>query len=290
MTSVFAPGATARRRTMRSSLGFTKKILIYIPCYNCGENLKKTVQRIPNDLLREIDILVVDNCSKDNSVSQLVDFLENQQTGYSAWIVRPDENLGYAGSQKLAYHLATKHAAIEWVLMLHGDGQYPAELVPTFLGKRDKEYASVYGYRSKSHFPEEEETPFSTNFIIKALSTIESFITGYRRKEWHSGFVMYNVGFLRQLNLNNLTTTPHIDGELMFLAGALKNQALGIPIYKRYKSLTAFEGWGRIKYVFQVIGLMFLFRARKTRLLKRILEPTGKNEISNYSILYQTKK
>ena len=49
-------------------------------------------------------------------------------------------------------------------------------------------------------------------------------------------------------------------GDLLFVSGVLGVPVKGVPIYKRYKELTPFEGAARRKYVFDVMRLMFEFR------------------------------
>jgi hypothetical protein len=133
--------------------------------------------------------------------------------------------------------------------MLHGDGQYP----PCLLSKLQPYFSStaaiVYGYRSKRLYKDNEETPFLTYIVVKLLNIVENICTGFKFKEWHSGFVMYSVDFLRSIPLNKLTKTRHIDGEILMLAGELQERTMPIPIYKRYKEYIGFGGLSLIKYV-----------------------------------------
>lgn len=148
--------------------------------------------------------------------------------------------------------------------MLHGDGQYPPGLLERYIPFFDSKNGIIYAYRSRKHFPDKEETPFLSGLTIKTLGILESIVTGYSRLEWHTGFLMHSTRFLKRVNLDALTSTPHIDGHLLFAAGVLGEEVKAIPIYKRYKLLQAFEGAARRRYVFDVLRLMFLFRKEKS--------------------------
>tara|TARA_B100000686_G_C16276502_1_gene706614 strand:- start:138 stop:668 length:531 start_codon:yes stop_codon:yes gene_type:complete len=143
--------------------------------------------------------------------------------------------------------------------MLHGDGQYSPDLLNLFLPYTRSEYGVVYGFRDKSSYPEKEETPLFTYWVIKLLSLIESLVTGHKRKEWHNGFVMYSRGFLSKVNLRTLTGTYHIDGHIQFISGELNEPVLAVPIWKRYKNSKG-PGFNRITYIFHVLSMMIRFR------------------------------
>ena len=107
--------------------------------------------------------------------------------------------------------------------------------------------SSLYG--GKIFYKNNEETPFLTYIVVKLLNSIENICTGFRFKEWHSGFVMYSVNFLKSIPLNKLTETRHIDGEMLMCAGELQERTVSIPIYKKYKEYVGFGGLSLIKYV-----------------------------------------
>lgn len=246
---------------------FSSRILIYIPAYNCSETIANVLSEIPPQLAEVSDILVLDNCSNAPIESIIRESFPEGIHSRPITVVRSESNLGYAGSQKLAYKLALQSESVEWVIMLHGDGQYPPELLDRYIPFLDSKNGIVYGYRSRKHFPDKEETPSLSALTIKTLSVLESIVTGYNRLEWHTGFLMHSTRFLSQVDLDALTSTPHIDGHLLFAAGVLREDVAAIPIYKRYKLLQAFEGAARRRYVLDVLRLMFLFRKKKSSLI-----------------------
>jgi len=248
------------RITNDQEINFNKQLLIYIPAYNCADYIVGVIDEIPEKFWEIADILIVDNCSTDATVQMIQDARTAKRWARGIHLVQPDTNLGYSGSQKLAYRIALHSPKIQHVIMLHGDGQYPPELLNSFLPYVGSEYSVVYGFRDKSSYPEKEETPLFTYGVIKLLSSLESLVTGHKRKEWHNGFVMYSRAFLSKINLTALTDTYHIDGHIQFVAGELNEPVLDIPIWKRYEKYQQLRGLNRLAYIFHVLSLMIRFR------------------------------
>ncbi len=244
----------------KQSITLDRRLLIYIPAFNCADYIVGVIDEIPEKFWQIADILVIDNCSTDRTVEQLQRARAEKRWSTSIHLIQPENNLGYSGSQKLAYRIALDFPNIQNVIMLHGDGQYPPELLNNFLPYVESEYGIVYGFRDKSSYPEKEETPILTYQIIKLLSSLESFVTGHKRKEWHSGLVMYSREFLSKVNLSALTDTYHIDGHIQFVSGVLNEKHHAIPIWKRYKNYEQLKGLNRLTYIFHVLGLMVTFR------------------------------
>ena len=266
-----------------------KKIVLYIPVYNCINTIAQVLDEIPGDLLPALSILVVDNCSTDGTAEKVVEWANKQDRKCSVTVVRTRLNLGYSGSQKLAYSMLTMpefEGVVQKVIMLHGDGQYPPILLNNLVDLFDSKYAISYGYRSKRMHGSKEETPWLVYMLIKTLSVIESFVTGVSSKEWHSGFVMYDISFLKRVRFSELTNTPHIDGHLQFIAGQLNLPVKAVAIYKRYKGYEAFGGADRIVYVLRVLSMMVGFRFAGNLVLQDEAEP--RLPFAEHDLIYQS--
>ncbi len=247
----------------QSPVSFSREILIYLPTYNCAGVIVSVLNEIPKHFWDEADLLVIDNCSSDGTAEAVVEAVANGDVPANVQVVQPPSNVDYAGSQKLAYKLALQSPAVKWVIMLHGDGQYAPALLEEIKPHIGGKHGVVQGYRCKKTFPDTEETPGPTYAVIKILGEIESRLLGFPFYEWHSGFVMYATDFLRQVDLDRLTPTRHIDGHLLFAAEALGTSVLPVPIWKRYHDYPGFFGWERLGYVVSVVRLMALFRILK---------------------------
>ena len=254
---------------MSKILKFQKPIVIYLPCYNTESAIVNTLRKIPEDFHDKIECLIIDNNSDDSTSDKVSEEVEKGTFLFKIHLIKTNENLGYAGSQKLAYSLITMSDDVEHVIMLHGDGQYDPALMNKFLPLIGKNYGVIFGYRDKSIYHDKEETPIVTYLIIKILSWIENILTGFDVKEWHNGFVLYQNDFLRKIPLQLLSDFPHIDGELIIAASILQEKTTSIPIYKRYKDHVPFQGLGRIKHVFTVFKVMYRYKRKQYhRMLK----------------------
>ena len=151
MTTLFMINDTKHPITLN------RKLLIYIPAFNCVDYIVGLVDEIPEIFWRTADILVIDNCSTDGTVERLQRARAENRWPASIHLIHPEKTLGYSGSQKLAYQIALDSPNIQNVIMLHGDGQYPPELMKQFLPYLESEYGVVYGFRDKTSYPEKEE-------------------------------------------------------------------------------------------------------------------------------------
>lgn len=220
------------------------------------------ISNIPRKLQNQIDCLVIDNQSTDRTSEVVLEEIKKGKRHFKINLIRTKKNIGYAGSQKLAYILATQSSNIKYVIMLHGDGQYDPSLLKIFIPMINENYSIINGYRDKRTYPHREETPVITYCIIKILSWFESLITGYYQKEWHSGFVMYDTEFLRKIPLQFLSDTRHIDGEFLICAGILKENTKSLPIFKNYNGYESLTGLARVRHVVNVIRIILKFRRK----------------------------
>jgi glycosyltransferase involved in cell wall biosynthesis len=252
-------------------MDFQKPLVVYVPCYNCRNTVVDVILNIPAALHARMECLVVDNQSQDGTPEAVLAAIQARRFPFKVHLARTRQNLDYAGSQKLAYGLCLQSAAPAHVIMLHGDGQYPPALLEKFIPflSGGDSPALVNGYRDKQAYPTLEETPPASYLIIKTLSWLENLATGFRYREWHTGFVMYQTRFLRKIPLEALTPTRHIDGELLICAGVLNEKTAAVPIYKRYKDFQGFAGWARILYILDVAGIVLgYWTGRHRRLLR----------------------
>lgn len=231
--------------------------LIYLPAYNCSKTVVSTIQEIPESVAQLSQLLVIDNSSPDGTAAIAGDFLKTSSWQGRATVLRTTRNLGYAGSQKLAFRLARSQNDVPFVVMLHADGQYPPRFLPDFFSKLESGSDLAYGCRSKETFGDLEETPFKVKLAITTLNKLECLLTGCPTvREWHSGYVGYSIALLKRLNLSAITDTRHIDGNMLFAATKLGAHIDSVPIFKRYKDFEGFHGPAAYGYILHCLGLM----------------------------------
>mgnify|MGYP001437675778 CR=1 FL=1 len=190
------------------------KILCYIPAYNAAATIPSVIDRIPDEMMAEIDeILVVDNASEDNT--HLVSIGYAQQKGIKNLKVhRSEVNGGYGGSQKVGYRYAIDNG-FDAVVMLHGDGQYAPEkmeylLEPVYQGKADH----VFGSRMTGD-PRGGGMPIHRYLGNRFLTTAENLVLGWNLSEYHSGYRIYTTEALKKIPFERCDDQYHFDSQIL---------------------------------------------------------------------------
>jgi 2-polyprenyl-3-methyl-5-hydroxy-6-metoxy-1,4-benzoquinol methylase len=196
------------------------RVLVFIVAYEAQRHIVSVLERIPQHLwnAQDIHFLLIDDGSKDAGVSRASDFLRSR--GYrNATVLRNPVNQGYGGNQKLGYRLAVD-AGFDFVILLHGDGQYAPELLPTFIDTARATDADVLlGSRMHSvRSARKGGMPWIKVVGNKVLTRIQNTLTGQRLSEYHTGYRGYSTRFLRQVPFETDTNDFHFDTEILLQA------------------------------------------------------------------------
>ena len=176
-----------------------KRIGVLVVAYNAASTLAQTLDRIPKEMRGDIEEVVVsDDHSQDSTY--LVGLGYQQTSDLPVTLIRQPTNLGYGGNQKAGYNLAIEHG-LDIVVLLHGDGQYAPESMPSLLapliaGEADAVFGSrimVKGAARKGGMPLYK---YMGNRI---LSTFENAALGTDLTEFHSGYRAYSVNALKRI-------------------------------------------------------------------------------------------
>ncbi len=180
-----------------------KRVLIFVVSYNAEKTIQSVLGRVPRSLFDEprysTDILVIDDCSKDQT------FATGYQYKYAhgtlpLTILKNPRNLGYGGNQKLGYNYAIA-CGYDVVALLHGDGQYAPEELPKLLEPLiNGECEAVFG--SRMSVPGRALAGGMPKYKYvgnKILTRVENAIIGASLSEWHSGYRLYSVKTLASI-------------------------------------------------------------------------------------------
>lgn len=100
----------------------TDKILVFIPCYNCAPQITRVLNQFDMKTLGYFsEILVLDNGSKDNTVSAAVEAAKKID-GIVITIGTNYSNYSLGGSHKVAFQYGAENGFTH-VVVLHGDDQ-----------------------------------------------------------------------------------------------------------------------------------------------------------------------
>ena len=100
-----------------------KKILLFIPCFNCQKQIIRVLNSLDDKIIDTFEqILIIDNRSNDNTQKVIREFLENHKKKNSFKLIVNKENYSFGGSHKVAINYA-KENKFSHILVLHGDDQ-----------------------------------------------------------------------------------------------------------------------------------------------------------------------
>ena len=211
-----------------------QRVGILVVAYNAESTLAAVLDRIPVDVAREIDaVIVCDDASVDKTHDAALAY-QRSHDHLPLHVVRHPVNLGYGGNQKAGYALAAE-MGLDVVVLLHGDGQYAPEVMsdivaPLVEGKAD----AVFGSRMMTRGAARKGgMPLYKYVGNKILTTYENAMTGAGLSEWHSGYRAYRVSTLQQLPLASYSNGFDFDTQIIL--GLIDAQAriteIPIPTY-----------------------------------------------------------
>jgi len=193
-----------------------KNFAIYLPSYNAARTLPGVLDRIPANLKQSAKyLLVVDNCSSDDTEKTVLEYKERHGLN-NLHILRVPKNLGYGGSQKIAYRFCLENL-VDVVAMVHADGQYAPEVLDDLMTSIFSDKADLtFGSRIKGN-PLKGGMPIHRFLGNRALTTLQNLFLGSRLSEFHSGYRIFSADSLRRVAFENLSDDYHFDTEMIIL-------------------------------------------------------------------------
>lgn len=210
------------------------RIGILVVAYNAVGTLATTLDRIPREVWDTVDeVFVFDDASADETTLVAEGYRATRQQE-KLTVVRNEQNLGYGGNQKLGYRYAMERG-LDYVVLLHGDGQYAPEEMPRLLepllnGRAD----AVFGSRMMvAGGARRGGMPLYKRLGNRILTTIQNRLAGMSLTEWHSGYRAYSVSALRAIDFERNTDDFHFDTEIILQLAerGFRIHEVPIPVY-----------------------------------------------------------
>ena len=134
-----------------SEVDFDPSFSVVVPCFNEEENIVTLVDEILTTLgetsitLNDFEVIVVDDCSTDGTVTKVVNTYAAQDV--SVRVVRHMKNCG----QSAAVYTGVEAARYPWIVTLDGDGQNDPADIPNLISRlhelTTKKNPMICGYR-----------------------------------------------------------------------------------------------------------------------------------------------
>ena len=214
-------------RILRPTTPVTRKhkIIAVLPAYNAASTLAATLDAFPPGCVD--DILLVDDCSKDDTVKLARDMGLN--------VIVHEKNTGYGGNQKTCYKYCLDRGA-DIVVMIHPDYQYDARVIPHAVGVIELGICDVVlGNRVRSRSEALKcGMPWWKYLCNRGLTAFENLMLGQNLGEFHSGFRVYRRSVLETIPFERNSDDFVFDTQFLVQAVHFGFRLGDIPVPVRY--------------------------------------------------------
>jgi len=204
------------------------QISVIVPVYNCADTLARAIESAQRQTLSDIEIIIVDDCSTDNSY-EIAEGLAQKDPRIKA--VRLPTNGGASVARNTALDLATS----EWIAVLDSDDWYEPVRLETMLAAARNLKANlicdnlrIYDHvrqvivEETRHGHASKPTPLTAELLFRSDNPLRRHAIGYVKP-------MVKSAFLREKNIRY--DPVHRSGQdFVFLAEIILNGAKGIII------------------------------------------------------------
>ncbi|MBE6140466.1 MAG: glycosyltransferase family 2 protein [Firmicutes bacterium] len=172
-----------------------KKILVFIPMYNCEKQISRVLDQFDEEVIEYLhDIICVNNRSNDNTEEVVLEY-KDKHPNLNIKLLRNEQNYNLGGSHKVAFDYAIKNN-YDYVVVLHGDDQGDIhDLMPVLTSGDYENYDCMLGARFMKGSKLIGYSKFRT-FGNRVYNILFSIVVRKRIYDLGSGLNMYNVGML----------------------------------------------------------------------------------------------
>lgn len=192
------------------------RVLVFIVAYEAAATIRRVLERIPALPAYDVEVLVIDDSSKDATFSIADEIRRGGAYRYPLTVLRNPQNQGYGGNQKIGYHFAIERG-FDAVVLVHGDGQYAPEALPQIIAPIAEGVAEVvHGSRMlKPRDAIKGGMPVYKFVGNKMLTWYQNRVLGARLSEFHTGYKAYAVRALRRVPFAINSNVFHFDTEII---------------------------------------------------------------------------
>ncbi|WP_320670824.1 glycosyltransferase family 2 protein [Patulibacter defluvii] len=211
------------------------RTIVVMPAHNAARTLEATVGAIPREWVDEL--ILVDDSSTDET-------LEVAERLNISTLWHP-HNAGYGANQKTCYLHALQRGA-DIVVMLHPDGQYAPDLIPSMVrpiveGRADLVLGSRFLPDARSALA--GGMPRIKWYANRALTTLQNKMMRTQLAECHTGYRAYSRKLLLELPWLRNAIGFSFDSEVLYQAAHMGVPIVEVPCRTRY-----FEEASSIKF------------------------------------------
>jgi glycosyltransferase involved in cell wall biosynthesis len=239
------------------------KTIVVMPAFNAANTLQRVYEDIPKDQVAEI--IVVDDCSRDRTVEIA--------RKLPVTLIQHERNTGYGGNQKTCYRTALEHGA-DYVVMIHGDYQYDARMLPTAIEVLRHGICDVIlGNRIRTRREAlAGGMPKSKYFANRGLTILENMLSGQNLGEWHSGFRAYSRKVLETLPWQRNSDNFVFDSQFLVQCVHFGFKLGDVPVPVRYfDEASSISLWNSSVYALKTLATFGAWHLHRTGLRRSVL-------------------
>ena len=213
------------------------KYSIVIPVYNTEKYVSKALESLKNQTYKDIEVVIVNDGSTDNSESVILDFKKSNPS--FNLVYKKNENAGPSTARNTGIDLATG----DYICFLDSDDSYDVHLFEEIDKMISKDTEIIYfGYNDYSESGELLDK-FTDDFkYFDNLSGIELAKKKYYKECWpHNCSVIYKLSFLKEKNIRYLEGV-YLGEDTNFIYKALMSAKTVRCLPKEYFYHTVVEG------------------------------------------------
>lgn len=205
------------------------KILVFIPCYNCENQIPRVIQKLESANTNDFfEILILDNQSSDNTAQSGIEALEKTHS-LNASIAINDDNYGLGGSHKAAFNYALMHD-FDYVVVLHGDDQGDInDILPLLKSRVYEDYDACLGSRFMKDSKTLGYSPFRI-FGNKVFNFIFSLGTAKKVEDLGSGLNIFSKRIFEKESITNYSDDLRFNVYLLLGLFHDQNKTMFFPI------------------------------------------------------------
>lgn len=222
----------------------TRSIFVIIPCYNEASVIRKTVGEV---LEKGYRVVIVDDCSKDNSKKQLA--------GLPVYYLRHRVNMGQGAALQTGIDFAKKKGATYFVTF-DADGQHDSNDIPGMIEFLEKENADiVFGSRflpgSKTNVSR------SRSFALNMGRYINYFVSGIMLSDSFNGLRLFSKQTADKIRITENRMAHPV--EFLMLTAAKKLKYAEYPVSIHYSEYSKGKGLKNRDGI-KILVEMFLYK------------------------------
>lgn len=193
------------------------KVDILIPCLNAANTLKKTLHSIKNQSFQDFRVILVDNCSFDESVH----IFHSEMAGFNS-AIRIHNTQVSAGE---SFNRCLDYVESDYFCIMHSDDEYLDNYLETMVSVLDENLDVQMSYCNTYIIDENSTVKFSFKNYFKQISSrqIRNPISGLEGLKWNASFdkIMAPTMFFRktviaQYGFFNINFEGVLDWEYIF--------------------------------------------------------------------------